>query len=395
MKNFFFCLAVLASAAGAFTDSFSSYESEHYLVLSDESEAKSEAVARQMEGALALYNRLFHFDLGALPAKLRVRIFSAKIDYDAYLEESIAAERSDFVFISYSRPERSEMVGFNQEPPEFRTSVLHYGFIQYLNAFIPDPPLWIEEGMAAYLEASEYRDEGGLFTWQANLSWLATLQEILRQDDASTGLNIPDLIRLDKETAEANIAVFYPLSWGLVHFLMSSPEKRFNRIIWDSISALNADATLKENSDRVARLAFAWVGEEELEKQLASYILSLKDFNTLIAEGTQAYSQGREQDAELSFQEAVSLRSDHFLPYYYLGLISYDRGVYADAEAYYRQAESRGIDAGLVQYALGVNAFAAARYEEAAAFLIKAGELDPQLYGEKTETLLKRIDYLN
>jgi tetratricopeptide (TPR) repeat protein len=395
MKKLLFCLAVLTSAAGAGADSFFSYDSEHYQVFSDLSAAQSEAVARQMEAALDLYNRLFHFDLTALPARLRVRIFNAKSDYDAYLLETIAAERRDFVFISYSRSERSEMVGFSQDAPDFQASLLHYGFIQYLNAFIPDPPLWIEEGMAAYLEAAEYRTDEALFVWQANLSWLAPLQDILGQEASPGGLDIPRLIRLDKPTAEANISTFYPLSWGLVHFLMSSQEKRFNRIIWDSISALRNDGSLEENSNQVAREAFGWVGEEELEKQFRMYILSLKDFNTLIDEGSKAYSQGRSLDAELSFQEALRLRGDHFLPYYYLGLISYDRGDYPEAETYYRQAQSRDIDAGLIFYALGVNAFAAARYEEAAAFLNQARELNPLLYGEKTDTLLKRIDYLN
>jgi len=393
MKKIFFCLAVLTAATGVFADSFYNYNSEHYLVFSDESEARSEAVARQMEAALALYNHLFHFDLDTLPGRLRVRIFGAKSEYDAYLEETIAAERGDFVFISYSRTERSELVGFNQDEAEFRTSLLHYGFIQYLNAFIHAPPLWIEEGMAAYLEASGYRDEEEAFVWQANLSWLAPLQDILREE--TVPLDIPRLIRLDKQTAEANIALFYPLSWGLVHFLMSSPEKRFNRIIWDSIYALRSDVSLEENSEQVEKEAFAWVGEQELERQFKTYILSLKDFNTLIAEGTAAYSQGRAADADQAFQEALTLRDDHFLPYYYLGLLSYDRGAHPEAQDYYRQAQSRGIDPGLITYALGVNAFAAARYEEAAAYLNQARELDPELYGEKTDILLKRIDYLN
>jgi tetratricopeptide (TPR) repeat protein len=395
MKRFFICLIILTSAACVFADSFFSHDSEHYQVFSDESAARSEAVALQMEAALDLYNRLFHFDLTTLPARLRVRIFGAKSDYDAYLREIIDAERSDFVFISYNRTERSEMVGFSRDAADFRTSLVHYGFIQYLNAFIPDPPLWIEEGMAAYLEASEYREEQATFVQQANLNWLASLQEILRQDASSAGLDVQRLIRLDKPAAEENIGVFYPLSWGLVHFLMNSPEKRFNRIIWDSISALRDDASLEENSRQVATEAFAWVGTQELETELRAYILSLKDFNTLIAEGTAAYSREMSQDAEISFREALALRSDHFLPFYYLGLISYDRGAFPEAEAYYLEARSRGVDAGLIHYALGVNAFAAGRYEEAIAFLMKAKELDPPLYGEKTDTLLKRIDYLN
>jgi tetratricopeptide (TPR) repeat protein len=371
-----------------------SWSSKHYRVLSDSSVTATMEIARKLEAALFLYNSYLHYDLEALDSQLRVRIFHDKRDYDRYLNRLISESRSDFVYISYTDSNRSELVGFQREEKDFNPSLLHYGFIQFLSAFVPAAPLWIEEGMATYLEYSQYDPMTESFTWKANFAWLDSLKDLLARNEISGELTLKDLLLINKEQAQARIELFYPSAWGLVHFLLQSPEKSHNRILWESLAALDGSASLEQNSRRVLDKAFGWVDLTELQSSFESYIASLMTFNDLVRLGVDQYGREELDSASSSFEAALGLRSENYIPYYYLGLIAYQEKDFDLARAFYEQAAQRGIDTALINYALGVNAFADQRYDQAKAYLKKAKELDAVSYTEKCDSLLHRIEVM-
>jgi tetratricopeptide (TPR) repeat protein len=388
---------LLLLCAGQLTcqeQAMNSWSSKHYRVLSDSGVPAAMEIARKLEAALSLYNGYLHFDLNALDSQLRVRIFSDKDDYDSYLNRLISETRSDFVYISYSDPNRSELVGFQAEEEDFNPSLLHYGFIQFLSAFVPAAPLWIEEGMATYLEYSQYDPMTESFIWKANYAWLDSLKKLLSNDEIIGELTLRDLLLIDKELAQAGIEIFYPSAWGLVHFLIQSPERTHNRILWESLAAMDGAATLAENSRRVLDKAFRWVDLTELQRSFESYISSLLTFNDLVRLGVDQYGGEELSSARRSFEEALKLRSDNYIPYYYLGLIAYQDKDFELARTYYGRAMEMGIDAALINYALGVNAFADQRYNQAKVYLLKAKELDAESYTEKCDSLLQRIEIM-
>jgi tetratricopeptide (TPR) repeat protein len=391
------CTLVLFLSAGTGTCQdleMHSWSSKHYRVLSDTGVTQAMEIADRLEAALALYNEYLHFDLDSLEHELRVRIFSDKAHYDDYLNRLISETRSDFVYISYSDPNRSELVGFQREEKEFNPSLLHYGFIQFLSAFVPAAPLWIEEGIATYLEYSQYDPMTERLTWKANYAWLDSLKNILSNDEIMGELTLRDLLLVNKEQAQRGIEIFYPTAWGLVHFLLQSPEKNHNRILWESLSVLDAKATLGANSRVVLEKAFHWEDLAELQRSFESYINSLMTFNDLVRLGVEQYGLEDLAAARSSFEGALNLRNDNYIPYYYLGLIAYQEKDFETARSLYRQAQDRGIDAALINYALGVNAFADQHYERAKNYLLKAKELDSESYAEKSESLLQRIEVM-
>jgi tetratricopeptide (TPR) repeat protein len=392
----FASLALLLAAAvvplSAQEVPLASAASEHYQVVTDQGEARAKEMARTMEAALLLFNDLFHFDPSKLAAKLRVRLFANRKDFDQYLTGLIGATRGDFVFVSYSDPARSELVGFDRPPSELNASVLHYGLIQFLHAFVPTAPLWLEYGSAAYLKASTFDPATGHFLWQPNLTWLDTLKTALRT--GAPPASITELLGFDKGRADKEIATFHSMSWGLVHFLAESPAKRYNRLLWDSISALQPSLPLSENSKLIKERVFAWVDAGKLQADFQTYIFGLRTFNDLSREGMELFGAGKLDQAEESLNEALELRADGYLPYYYLGLIYYQRKNYAKAAEFYSRAMELGIEAALINYALGVNAFAEKKYAAAADYLRKARQADPKAYAEKVDSLLKRIEAL-
>ena len=88
------------------------------------------------------------------------------------------------------------------------------------------------------------------------------------------------------------------------------------------------------------------------------------------------------------------MRRDSYVPAYYLGLIAYQNKAYDRAAGYYLEAQRLGVDPALVHYALGVNAFADQDYALAIDYLQRARELDPGAFGDKVDSLLRRIEVM-
>lgn len=373
--------------------SFFIEETAHYKVYSDNSQIKANDIAKEMEACLKIYNNIMHLDLSALNVKLKVRIFKSKDSFDTYLNSLINQTRDDFVYIHYNDLEKSELVGFEKtNKTEFDSSLVHQGFIQFIKALIPNSPIWLREGIAAYIENAHYNPETISFTWRPNLVWLDSLKAILKGEENFIPLN--KLLTMSKEEALKNISIFYPEAWGVVQFLNSTDNKDYNRIFWDSISALTPEATVAENSEYVIKRAFSWVDTDLLKKDFSVFMSSLKTFTDYVKEGIDLYSKGNLSESEKSFREAIKIEPDNHIPYYYMGLISYARKKYSNAEEFYKKALALGTETGLINYALGVNAFAANKYDAAAAYLKKAKAADKNTYESKVDTLLKRIELL-
>ncbi len=388
----FVLLTALTVSLSAQTSTFAEYETEHYRVLSELGEEHAEATAEKLEALLELYNGYLHFDLDELPVRLRARFFASKDRYDTYLNRVIDTTRDDFVYLHYTDLAKSELVGYDMDAESFDVSLKHQGFIQVLRAFVPNPPLWLREGFAVYFEEVEFDDELERAIYRENLAWLETLQSIV---DGSAGVEpipLSEMLRLNVDEAREQIEVFYPQAWGMVSFLLNSANRDYNRIIWDSISALEPDASLQENSQAVYAEAFRWEEEQLIVDAFVSYVGDRKSFRTLVQDGIEQYSAGDLAAGEESFVTALKLREDNFIPYYYMGLINYDRRNYGLADFYYKEALDRGASEALTYYALGVNAYADNRFDDAVGYLEQTVSLDPDAYEDKATQLIERIE---
>jgi hypothetical protein len=383
-------LAAVALCASAQDAAFQKGLSEHYLVYTDAGTGAATAVAEGMESALSLYNDLLHFDTSVLrEKKLRVRLFSRKDDFDSYLTTVIGATRRNYVYIHYSTPEKSELVAFaKSDLADMVYSMVSQGFIQFLKAYVPDSPLWLQEGTAIYLANCSYRAEDGSLAWKPNLSWMDTLRRLYASQKL---IPVSELITMSRDQAAARIDAFYPQAWALVHFLLESDSRSYNRIYWDSVSALDPAASLEENSAAVAARAFGWEDPRTFEADMQLYVAGIRTFNDLAEAGVAGYKAGNLLEAEGAFTEAMLLDETSYIPYYYLGLIRYGQKKFFDAAQYYEKAEKYGADAGLVRYALGVNAYANSELDAASTYLADAAARDPARYGEEVARIQQRI----
>jgi len=374
--------------------------SKHYRVHSEISLAHAQETAQKMDAFFDLYNSYFHFDSGSLTTKLNVKIFNSKEGYDKYLSAIIGQTKNSFVYLQYSKAEKSELVGYAQNDEYFDVYLLRHGFIQFLKSFITNPPRWIQRGFAVYFENSSYDQENNFAVFRENLNWLNLLKEIIQnsieyyEDEEKVLIPLPSFLNPDNYTSENQKEIFYAEAWGVITFLANSENNDYNRILWDSIRLLKKDASLEENEQILKKYILTWTNEHLLFSDYISFINSMKTFPELVRDGISFYSQEDFESAENTFIQALVLNANHELPYYYLGLIHYKRKDYSLAEYYYQSALMLGSDPALIYYALGLNAFADDRLNEAESYLIEASTASPEVYGEKTKDILERIKTL-
>jgi tetratricopeptide (TPR) repeat protein len=346
-------------------------------------------MGRNLDALFELYNSYFRFDPAKLPAKLNVRIMANKQRYDEYMHRFVSRSRDDFTYLHYSDPAKCELVGYAEDKTSFRLALNHQAFIQFLRAFIPNPPLWMREGFAVFFENTVFDEATGKIQYLENLAWLDTLKAMVSNKDGKL-LPIQDIMKIDAEGVRNNLETFYPQAWGIVSFLTNTTDINYSRLLWDSIITLQPSATLEQNESAVYERVFKWYNDRALTGDFIKYIESRKSFRSLVQDGIDLYSHNSLEDAEKTLREAIKLDENNFVPYYYLGLISYARKDYAAADKEYSVALEKGAQPALIYYAMGINALADNRPDDALDCLKKAGDADPA-YKQKAEELSKRI----
>lgn len=379
-------LTLYAQSSTAFFD----HESDYYQVRSQVDIENAREIGSRLDAYIRYFTDLFHFDLDDLEYKLGVRVFGDQEAYTSYLTTLIDESREDFVYLHNSNPERSELVGAITDSSGLDQSFTHQAFIQFLRAFINNPPLWLREGFAIYFEDIQF-DSGQIIPGNDS-SWLITLREILTGDRSAEALSLQNLLLIDLPTAKEEIEVFYPQSWGIVYYLLNTDVKEHRRIIWDAINSLDPDADLATNSRDIFQKTFQWVDIDDFQQNSNGYFEALKTPRELIEAGVNDYELGDFESATANLLKSIERQNDNYIPYYYLGLIDYNQSNNESARAYYMQAIEKGQDDALVYYALGLNAFTDKQYDEAIEYFDTAVELDPEKFTERVKDIRARIE---
>jgi tetratricopeptide (TPR) repeat protein len=360
------------------------YRTAHYEIYGGGPLA-AERLAAGLEACFDIYTRLFRFHF---ESPLRVRLIPDKEAYDGYVAGLLGESREGAVYLHYRQESRRELVVNYAEgdalPADglWNRALPYQSFIQYLRAFIPGPPSWIQRGFALYFSGLSFSETGEV-RYQENLS---------RLDAVKAGPLPPvrDILLADAaENRESVGPGFDALSWSLASFFLNSGNEDNFRTLLECFMLLNREAGAAENSLILADRLGEWNGFENLDRDYRAYLDSRRTFSELMDLGRRSYLAG--EDGSAFFQGARDLRPAAAAPYYYLGLTAYGAGNWEEAEGYYLQSLEEGAEKGPVYYALGLNAAAALRRDAAREYLDAAVEADPGRYREKAEALLKRL----
>jgi hypothetical protein len=380
MKRFLPLFFVICQAAGA--QSWISMNQGNYEIYSAADRPSTAILAAELEQRFETYNGLFHFEPAKLQSALKVRYFTDEGEYKKYIgsrtrEENSAGEGA--VYLHYSAPERRELVVLKGA----ESAMLPYqAFIQFFRAFVPNPPSWMREGFAVYFNTLTFNADTRTLNYEENIAWLDTVKKQL------PAVSPRSVLLADSAEVPDN---FQALSWSLVSFFLKNRESSYFRTLTDSFMLLKSDASAEVNGKIVYDRLSLFTSIDAFESDYRTYISSRKTFTELVEEGQKAYEAKDLAAAADLFREAVLLKPDSSVPFFYLGLIAYDEKNYDAAERWYVTALNLGENPGLVQYARGVNAAAAGRKADAEKFLQEAAAASPEKYKTLAEDLMTRL----
>ena len=328
-----------------------------YTVTGEISQDKAGKIADVLNLYHNEFNDIFRFNPDGPGYKYQVLVFPDKGSYDEYLNRTINQTREDFVFLKYSKPEKSQLVLFDCGEGTWNKSLARQCFFQYIYGNIQNPPLWLREGFGIYFE-----------------------YKISASDIISA---LPD---------QFSSSILYPQSWALVYYMMNTGDSSVSRLLWDSLFQLSVKVSIESNTQAVANSILQWITPGELNAGFEDWIAETKTWTELLNSGIKYYSEKEYQMAEKTFEEAVLQNERDSTAYYYLGLIAYNNGDYITAETYYRTALQLGADAGTVNWALGLTAYANSKHGDAIKYLNEAMRISPEKYKERCTELINKIN---
>jgi tetratricopeptide (TPR) repeat protein len=361
-------------------------ETAHYeITVENGARIAADLLARELELRFDVYNRLFRFDPSILAVPLRVRLFTDKVGYDDYVTARLGTAKTGAVYLHYSNAGRRELVILRGRE-EDRAILAHQAFVQFLRAFVPNPPSWIREGFAIYFNTLKFDPEEEALSYEENLAWLESVKNVPK-----AGPILQAVIGADLKDSFKEFREFQILSWSVVSFFLNNGRDDYFRTLTECFMTLSPGASVQENALAVWKHINLWNDPATVEKDYLAYLDARKTFAELMEEGRAAYAGGDPMTAELAFMGALDQKPSHYAPWYYLGLILYDEKNHPMAEEYYKKSLEFGADEALVSYALGLNAISAGLGEDAIAWLEKASAADPGRYKTRADDLIRRL----
>ena len=372
----------------------STQKTSHYELFAEAgAESRLPSLARELELRFESYNQLFRFNPAMLPSLLRVRVFADPVSYETYVSSRLGTPRVGATYLHYNNSERRELVILRGSADEAHM-VAHLAFIQFIRAFISNPPAWIREGFAIYFNSLRFDPLEESLSYEENLTWLETVKELGRGIMFPREIILADTVAINDASPSGNLGPTYSekfqvCSWALVSFFMNSNE--YMRSLTDCFMVLSPQASAQENSRAVMNRLSIWIDFYSFDREFLSYLDSRKTFTELMETGRRSHDAGDSINAELAFLAARDLSPTHYGPHYYLGLLYYEAGMYDLAEENYRLSLEYGADEASASYALGINALSAGRLSDSRSWLEKAAAADPARYRERVGNLLRRF----
>lgn len=220
-------------------------------------------IAKFMDKIYELYRKKFKSD-----EKVAERFFVKVYPNERDFKKTLSAG-SGFAYAYYSGADR-ELVCHLDSPKELLRvlqTLAHEGFHQFLGYYVPNPPIWLNEGMAEYFEGLDPRERLVDSKKTINRSDLQRMKAFLKQD---AYVPLKRFIYMSQEEYYSNPGLHYAQGWSLIYFLAYA-SKSYNKYFQELIQYL------KNGYDREPALdaTFGKVDFDKMERIWKKYILDM------------------------------------------------------------------------------------------------------------------------
>ncbi|MHC5056454.1 MAG: DUF1570 domain-containing protein [Planctomycetota bacterium] len=243
------------------------HESIYYHVLTNLGPAWEQKIANYMDGIFQEYQKRLVFG-EKITQKFVVKVYATQAEYVAHgaMPQSAA----------YYNPSKRELVGYKQQTDDrLFQSLYHEGMHQFLMFYVPNPPMWFNEGLAKYFQTA--RPMRGIRSAKApryNVSrkdpGMVRYAKYHKRGGKFSPLS--HLIKMERpEFYGPNIGINYAQAWAFTHFLLESGSPQLKKWWIDYFYALRDGATQAEANEKV----FGKVNMQMLERMFDKYVDSM------------------------------------------------------------------------------------------------------------------------
>lgn len=239
-------------------------KSRNYHIFSDISKTACIEASKLLEQALTSYRVNFHWVTRDKSRLFPVYIFSGQVGFMQYVAdlEGLMGRPNEHVAGLYSGVLKQLLIWNLPDKKDMLETIRHEGFHQYLDRFMPDPPTWINEGLAVYHENAE-SVRGSLKFGQLHPRRLALLLE-------------KGFFPLEEFVFQSHPDYYkgglrsYAQAWSLIHFFKhgkSKYRKIFKQMVEDMQTLSAREVLAKHFSPQALR---------EMEPDFRAYVRALK-----------------------------------------------------------------------------------------------------------------------
>jgi Flp pilus assembly protein TadD len=207
--------------------------SDHFIVVSDHSQQICSDAADMLEGMQPQYAAA----LGAAPAarsKARVYVFSGPEGYFDYADDlHVRADSSSGVYLPMLR---ELCIWVPVDMTDFKDTVRHEGFHQYLHRLVDDAPIWFNEGYAGFMGGGG--PEG--------------VRNAKRDGEFVKGfVLVKKLVAMKQPEFMKDAGVTYTESRYLVDFLRRTKNAKLKTVLRDYFAAISAGLSQADANKKV------------------------------------------------------------------------------------------------------------------------------------------------
>ncbi|MFC1582839.1 DUF1570 domain-containing protein [Planctomycetota bacterium] len=207
-------------------------EGQHYTVHSEISQASADKVLKHIEAIFKEYNKFFPYSKKSKD-KYKVFVFASYLSFADYSLDSGEVKPNPGIGGLYNPRLDHLLIRGDKEEAKMLGTVYHEGLHQYMEYHVKECPIWFNEGLATFFEAS-YFDNRGFRAGIVNKERLTVLEYALAGKLAHG--DIKPLKRLmvmspaefmagmGHPQKQQQVLVNYAHSWSVVYFMVRNPN---------------------------------------------------------------------------------------------------------------------------------------------------------------------------
>lgn len=238
-------------------------ESTNFVVATDLDLRTAREVSALLESSVVRFQARLRPNLPPAAERARVFVFSGRLGYERYLAGALGRGPENTAGM-YHPGLRQLLVWNAPKRADLLETVRHEGLHQFLDRWLDDPPVWLNEGLAEYYENAEF-ERGPASEIRPHREHLDYFALPIR-----VSIDLEVLLRGNRASFYRGAPLSYSCAWGFVHFLLGSTRK--NRALFDALIEELASGASGEDA---VKKVFADVDLKALEDELNAHIRKL------------------------------------------------------------------------------------------------------------------------